>query len=90
MLLKLENGYEELVTKRSMKEKWGDLVIEAACANKATLGKVSKPCDGYVSKIQIPNLGDHIKVTGSLVMDTHNGWNEIHLITKIEILKLTL
>lgn len=87
MLLKLDNGQEDLLTKKNVKKKQGDLVIEAVCANKTTLGKVGNTCNGYINKIQIPKLGDHVKVTGSLVNDTHNGWNEIHPITKIEIIK---
>ena len=87
MLLKLDNGQEDLLTKKNTKKKQGDLVIEAVCANKTTLGKVGNTCNGYINKIQIPKIGEHVKVTGSLVNDTHNGWNEIHPITKIEILK---
>ena len=87
MLLKLDNGQEELLTKKNTKKKQGDLVIEAVCANKTTLGKVGNTCNGYINKIQIPKLGEHVKVTGSLVIDSHNGWAEIHPITKIEIIK---
>lgn len=87
MLLKLDDGQGDLLTKKNIKKKQGDLVIEAVCANKTTLPKVGTTCDGYTNKIQIPNLGDHVKVTGSLVIDMHNGWEEIHPITKIEAQK---
>lgn len=87
MLLKLDNGQEDLLTKKNTKKKQGDLVIEAVCANKTTLGKVGNTCNGYINKIQIPKLGEHVKVTGSLVIDSHNGWAEIHPITKIEVIK---
>ena len=87
MLLKLDNGQDQLLTKRNRKKKQGDLVIEAVCANKATLKKVGHTCEGYINKIQIPKLGEHVKVTGSLVIDSHNGWSEIHPITKMEVLK---
>ena len=87
MLLKLDNGQEDLLTKRNMKKKQGDLVIEAVCANKPTLKKVGKTCKGYINRIQIPRVGEHVKVTGSLVIDSHNGWSEIHPITKIEVIK---
>ena len=87
MLLKLDNGQEELLAKKNTKKKQGDLVIEAVCANKPTLKKVGNTCNGYINKIQIPKLGEHVKVTGSLVIDSHNGWSEIHPITKIEVLK---
>ena len=87
MLLKLDAGQEDLLIKKNTKKKQGDLAIEAVCANKTTLGKVGNTCNGYINKIQIPNMGEHVKVTRSLVIDSHNGWAEIHPITKIEILK---
>jgi hypothetical protein len=87
VLLKLDAGQEDLLTKRNKRKKQGDLVIEAVCINKVMLRKVGTTCTGYVSRITLPNLGDHVRVTGSLVNDTHNGWNEIHPITQLEIIK---
>ncbi|WP_121355978.1 hypothetical protein [Flavisolibacter nicotianae] len=87
MLLKLDAGQEDLLTKKNMKKKQGDLVIEAVCANKTKLAKVGTTCNGYVNHIQLPKVGDHVKVTGSLVRDMHNGWNEIHPITRVELIK---
>jgi len=87
MLLKLDKGQDGLLTERNMKKKQGDLVIEAVCANKVKLKKVGTTCNGYINHVQIPAVGAHVRVTGTLVDDTHNGWNEIHPITKIEIIK---
>ena len=87
MLLKLDNGQDDLLTKKNIKKKQGDLVIEAVCANKTTLLKVGNTCNGYINHIQLPKVGDHVRVTGSLVIDSHNGWAEIHPITKIEVIK---
>jgi len=87
MLLKLDNGQDELLTKRNRKKKDGDMVIEAVCANTVSLKKVGNTCQGYLNQIQIPKIGQHVKVTGSLVIDSHNGWAEIHPITKIEVVK---
>ncbi len=86
MLLKLDKGQENLLTKRNHAKKQGYLVIEAVCANKTILKKVGSTCQGYINHIQIPTIGKHVKVTGSLVIDSHNGWAEIHPITHIEIL----
>lgn len=87
MLLKLDKGQNGLLTERNIKKKQGCLVIEAVCANKVKLKKVGTTCNGYINRVQIPAVGAHVRVTGSLVDDTHNGWNEIHPITKIEIIK---
>ena len=84
MLLKLDDGQDDLLSKENKKKKDGDLVIEAVCVNKATLKKVGSTCDGYSNPIQLPNVGDHVRVTGSYVNDSHNGWMEIHPISKVE------
>lgn len=86
LLLKLDKGQGDILTKNNKKKKQGDLVIEAVCANKTTLRKVGNICEGYINKIKLPKLGEHVKVTGSLVIDTHNGWAELHPITKIEVI----
>lgn len=87
MLLKLDSGQKDLLTKKNKKKKDGNLVIEAVCINKIEVKKVGNTCNGYVNHILLPNVGDHVRVTGSLVNDSHNGWNEIHPITKLEIIK---
>lgn len=87
MLLKLDKGQKDLLTKKNKTKKDGDLVIEAVCINNITRKRAMGACPGYVNHVQLPNVGDHVKVTGSYVIDSHNGWAEIHPITKIELIK---
>lgn len=87
MLLKLDAGQENLLTERNMKKKEGDLVIEAVCINAISRKKVGDACTGYINKVQLPAVGDHVSVSGSYVIDSHNGWAEIHPITKVELKK---
>ena len=87
MLLKLDAGQENLLKKKNIKKKSGYLVIEAVCMNNITNPKVGGACKGYVNHVQLPKVGEHVKVTGSYVIDSHNGWAEIHPITKIEVIK---
>ncbi len=87
MLLRPDAGQQTFINSRNIKSKEGNLVIEAVCANSTGLKKVGSTCEGYINKVQIPKLGEHVKVTGSYVIDNHNGWAEIHPITKIEIIK---
>lgn len=84
LLLKPDAGYEGLLTKKNLKSKKGNLVIEAVCVNNVTDKKVGNACKGYVNNVKLPAIGAHVKVSGTLVLDTHNGWNEIHPVTKIE------
>lgn len=87
MLLKLDDGQDDLLTKKNKKKKDDNLVIEAVCVNPPKLKKVGDTCSGYTSTVHLPQVGDHVRVTGSLVDDTHNGWNEIHPITQIELIR---
>ncbi len=87
MLLRLDKGQKDLLTKKNKTKKQGDLVIEAVCINNIIRKKAIGACTGYVNHVQLPGVGDHVKVTGSYVIDTHNGWAEIHPISKIEIIK---
>jgi len=84
MLLKLDAGYENLLFKRNKTKKDGNLVIEVVCANAVTDKKVGTACSGYSNKISIPSVGDHIRVTGSYVNDSHNDWAEIHPVSSIQ------
>lgn len=89
MLLKLDPGQENLLMARNTEKKGGNLVIEAVCINNVTRKKVGSTCVGYVNHVQLPNVNDHVRVTGSLVVDSNNGneWTEIHPITKVEVIK---
>ena len=84
MLLKLDKGQENLLQKKNFTKKQGNLVIEAICINHITRKSAKGICKGYVNHVQLPNIGDHVRVTGSYVLDSHNGWTEIHPITKVE------
>ena len=84
LLLKLDQGQESLVNKRNKKKKDNELVIEIVCANPTKMKKPQKACAGYTNRIPIPAMGQHVKVTGSYVLDTHNGWMEIHPVSRVE------
>jgi len=86
MLLKLDAGQENLLRKKNLTKKEGNLVIEAICINHITRKVAKGACKGYINNILLPKTGDHVRVTGSYVVDSHNGWTEIHPISKIEIL----
>ena len=87
MLLKLDAGQENLLKPKNITKKEGDLVIEVICANEITKKKAKEPCEGYLNQIKLPETGQHVKVTGSYVIDSNNGWAEIHPVTKIEVIK---
>ena len=83
-LLKLDPGQDALVNKRNQKKKNGDLVLEIVCANPALLAKAKSACVGYTNRIGIPGVGSHVTATGTYVIDSHNGWAEIHPVSKLQ------
>ena len=85
MLLKLDVGQELPLSKKNVKKKNGDLVVEVVCANPVTDKKAKAACAGYTNQVTIPKVGDRVKVTGSYVNDSHNEWNEIHPVSRIEV-----
>jgi hypothetical protein len=87
MLLKLDPGQEDLLRKKNLKKKGGDLVLEVVCASAPTDKKTADACRGFSSTVRIPSVGDYVRVTGTLVLDSENGWLEIHPVTAIEPLR---
>jgi hypothetical protein len=83
-LVKLDPGQDQLLTKKNIKKKNGDLVAEIVCANKVKIKKAKKACAGFSNPVPLPSVGAHVSVTGSLVLDTHNGWNEIHPVSSVK------
>ena len=86
-LLKLDKGQSGLLNKRNIKKKNGDLVAEIVCANPVKLKKVKKTCVGYENPVSVPSMGSHVRVTGTYVIDGHNGWAEIHPVSRVELIK---
>ena len=77
-LLKLDPGQDTLVNKRNDKKKSGDIVLEVVCANPTTMKKPKAACAGYTNPIRLPAVGEHVRATGTYVLDSHNGWVEVH------------
>ena len=83
-LVKLDAGQDRLLKKRNMTKKAGNLVAEIVCANKAKLKKAKAACAGFANPVTLPTVGSHVTVTGSYVIDTHNGWAEIHPVSQVQ------
>lgn len=62
------------------------LIVEAVCDHASAKNHAGPPCEDFASTITAPNIGDRVRVTGSYVTDRDNGWNEIHPVTRIEML----
>ena len=84
-LLRLDPGQDTLLNKRNQKKKGGDIVLEIVCANPTTMKKAKSACAGYTNPIRIPAVGAHVRATGTYVLDSHNGWVEIHPVSKLQV-----
>ena len=62
------------------------LIVEVVCDHPSVKNQAGPACEGFVSTIAAPNIGDRVRVTGAYVTDLDNGWNEVHPVTRIEIL----
>ena len=87
ILLNLDKGQEKLLNEYNIKKQEGCLAIEPVCVTKVYRFFVGKVCDGYINNVYLPLVGDHVEVIGSFVKDVQHGWNEIHPVTKITIIK---
>ena len=83
-LLKLDPGQDALTNKRNRKKKEGDIVLEIVCANPTSMRKVQSACAGYTNRVPIASVGAHVRATGTYVIDSHNGWAEIHPVSKLQ------
>jgi hypothetical protein len=83
-LLMIDRGQESLLTRRNEKKKGGFIVVEIVCANPARFQEAKSACAGYTNRIALPGVDEHVRVTGTYVLDSHNGWAEIHPASRIE------
>ncbi len=85
--LKLDPGQDsDLINDRNRKGQGGFLVFEPICVNPVTQQSAKKACKNFKQKINVPNVGDHVEVTGIHMLDTEHGWLEIHPVTKIKVI----
>lgn len=63
----------------------GWMTAEIICHGSVIQADAVAACAGYSSPLTVPVTGDHVKVTGSYVLDTDHGWTEIHPVSKISI-----
>lgn len=63
------------------------LIVEIVCEHDATHSNAKAACGSYRSTATVPKAGDRIRVTGAYVTERDNGWNEIHPVTRIDLLR---
>jgi hypothetical protein len=82
-LLKPDPQYASLVNLVNTRRQHGDLVLEAVCVSTVTQADARSACHGFTSSVGRVSPGEHVRVTGSYVLDADHGWTEIHPVSRI-------
>jgi len=86
--LKVDPEFENLLDAGTMSNEGGNLVFEIVCRFPATQKDATAACQGYTDKVQLPQVGSRVRISGSYVQDTfHAKWNEIHPVTSITVVQ---
>src|SRR5215471_1231996 len=66
----------------------GQLVVEVICDHDpiGSGSDATAACGDFHPQVTTPNVGDRVRVIGTYVTERDNGWNEVHPVTRIEIL----
>ncbi len=84
--LTVDSQYQNLINEENIQNQHGNLVLEVICQKPVKQDSAIEACSNYSGHIDIPNIGDHVIVTGSYVLDLqHGGWAEIHPVSKFEV-----
>jgi hypothetical protein len=84
--LGLDYPYANLTNSANDQYQYGDLVVEIICVGPITQADAVSACQGYTNNISIPDVGEHVTVSGPYVLDTeHYNWAEIHPVYALSI-----
>lgn len=79
-----DKGYPNLVNIFNRVFADSTIIGEVVCLKTDKIEKeAKKSCAGYVNKIEVPQLGSHVKMFGFYVLDKGVGWMEIHPVSGI-------
>jgi hypothetical protein len=83
--LKVDPQFSNLINSANVNGQHGDMVVEPICQHTITESiAAALACSNFHQNINIPEVGSHVNITGSYVLDKeHNSWAEIHPITSI-------
>ena len=62
------------------------LVVELVCEHPPKEDPARAACGDFHPAITVPRMDDRVRIIGAYVTDTDNGWNEIHPVSRIEVL----
>ena len=86
--LDVDPQFKSLLNAGNLSSEGGNLVFEIVCKFRVTQADAKPACPStYVSRVQIPVVGSHVRIVGSYVQDTnHARWMEVHPVTSITVM----
>jgi hypothetical protein len=82
--VRLDPQFSNLINSANINGQFGDLVVEPICQHSITQADAIPACSNFHQDINIPEVGSHVNITGSYVLDKeHDSWAEIHPVTSI-------
>jgi hypothetical protein len=86
--LKLDAGFEDLLSAGNISDEGGNLVFEIVCRFPTTQVDARSACQGYTDHVVLPPVGSHVRIIGRYVQDTfHAQWTEIHPVSTITVIQ---
>jgi len=87
ILLRPDPAYAGLINGANTELENGDLVLEEICVGVITQADAVAACRNFAPpSVSGVSVGDHVKVTGSYVLDADHGWMEIHPVSQISVI----
>jgi hypothetical protein len=83
--LAVDPEFAKLLNERNKTAQGDTLILEPICQGPATLPAAEAACSDFHSQVEVPKAGAKVRVVGSYVLDTAQGWMEIHPVSSIEV-----
>jgi len=82
--LDVDKQYKGMLNSANINDEYGTLVCEPVCYYAVSQSDAKSSCLDFTNKVKLPNVGQHVIITGKYVYDSDHGWNELHPVTSIE------
>jgi len=83
--LAVDPEFAKLLNERNKVAQGDTLIVEPICQGPTTQPDAEAACRDFHSPVEVPGAGAKVRVVGSYVLDSAQGWMEIHPVSSIEV-----
>jgi hypothetical protein len=83
--LAVDPEFSKLLNERNRTAQGNTLILEPICQGPVTQQDAEAACHDFHSAVEVPKAGAKVRVVGSYVLDSLQGWMEIHPVSSIEV-----